>query len=106
MTVCVNEYVLAKYVANKLKQFISTFFVNQVTSPLTCSKPLNPPVKLNRRKNRCHFQAFDLDTCYADAVGFPDPVECADAAAPQSSLLWRISYCYELDLLSEGKLPL
>jgi hypothetical protein len=34
MTVCVNEYVLAKYVANKLKQFISTFFVNQVTSPL------------------------------------------------------------------------
>jgi hypothetical protein len=39
------------------------------------------PVKLNWQKHRCHFQAFDLDTCYADAVGFPDPVECADAVA-------------------------
>jgi predicted transport protein len=30
----VNEYVLAKYVANKRKQFFSILFVNQVTFPL------------------------------------------------------------------------
>jgi hypothetical protein len=62
-------------------------------------------VKLNRRKHRCHFQAFDLDACYADAVVFQIPLNVltqpplnlrffgGSAIAMNSISLLKGSYC-------------